>query len=103
VNGATIIEKLTEVQQTVAQLLAQLQASEAKKLVMHLYQARKRYRLVCGHPNQGTQVTSLRRASDSKAIIAPGSTCCGFTNEAQIVRRTSTHAASRSKSYLIRV
>ena len=40
-NRATIIEKLTEIQQTVAQLLAQLQASEAKKLVMHLYQARK--------------------------------------------------------------
>ena len=52
-NRATIIEKLTEVQQTVAQLLAQLQANEAKKLVMHLYQARKQYRLVCERPNKG--------------------------------------------------
>src|SRR4029077_4206335 len=53
-------EKLTEVQQTVAQLLAQLQASEAKaseakKLVMHLYQARKQYRLVCERPNKGNK------------------------------------------------
>ena len=54
-NRATIIEKLTEVQQTVAQLLAQLQASEAKKLVMHLYQARKQYRLVCERPNKGNK------------------------------------------------
>ena len=38
-NGATFIEELTEVQQTVAQLLAQLRASEAKKLIMHLYEA----------------------------------------------------------------
>jgi hypothetical protein len=37
VKRATFIEKLTEVQQTVAQLLAQLQASEADKFVMHLY------------------------------------------------------------------
>jgi hypothetical protein len=53
--AATFIEKLTEVQQTVAQLLAQLQASEADKFVMHLYQARKQYRLVCERPNKGNK------------------------------------------------
>jgi hypothetical protein len=87
-NRAIFIEKLTAVQQTVAQLLAQLQASEADKFVAHLYQARKQYRTVCERPSKGkrrssarlSQATSLRRASDSKATFAPGSTCCGFTS-----------------------
>ena len=65
---ATIIEKLTEVQQTVAQLLAQLQASEAKKLVMHLYQARKQYRLVCERPNKGN--TAIEREIISSYQLA---------------------------------
>jgi hypothetical protein len=34
-NRATFIEKLTEIQQTVAQLLAQLQATEADKFAAH--------------------------------------------------------------------
>ena len=67
-NRATIIEKLTEVQQTVAQLLAQLQASEAKKLVMHLYQARKQYRLVCERPNKGN--TAIEREIISSYQLA---------------------------------
>ena len=67
-NRATIIEKLTEVQQTVAQLLAQLQASEAKKLVMHLYQARKQYRLVCRRPNKGN--TAIEREIISSYQVA---------------------------------
>ena len=37
-NRATFIEKLTEVQKTVEQLLAQLQASEPDKFAAHLYQ-----------------------------------------------------------------
>jgi hypothetical protein len=40
-NRAVFIEKLNEVQRTVEQLLAHLQASEADKFVAHLYQARK--------------------------------------------------------------
>jgi hypothetical protein len=67
-NGATIIEELTEVQQTVAQLLAQLQASEAKKLIMHLYQARKQYRLVCERPNKGN--TAIEREIISSYQLA---------------------------------
>jgi hypothetical protein len=46
-NRTTFVEKLIEMQETVEQLLAQLQASEADKFVAHLYQARKHYRLVC--------------------------------------------------------
>ena len=54
-NRATFIEKLTEVQRTVEQLLAQLQSSEADKFVAHLYQARKQYRIVCERPNKGNK------------------------------------------------
>jgi hypothetical protein len=54
-NRATFIGKLTEVQRTVEQLLAQLQASEHDKFVAHLYQARKQYRLVCERPNKGNK------------------------------------------------
>jgi hypothetical protein len=54
-NRATFIEKLTAVRQSVEQLLAQLQASEADKFVAHLYQARKQYRLVCERPNKGNK------------------------------------------------
>lgn len=52
---ATFIEKLTEVQRNVQQLLDQLQASEADKFAAHLYQARKQYRLVCERPNKGNK------------------------------------------------
>jgi predicted metal-dependent phosphoesterase TrpH len=54
-NRATFIEKLTAVRQSVEQLLAQLQASEADKFVAHLYQARKQYRLVCERPNKANK------------------------------------------------
>ena len=43
----TFIEKLTEVHQTVEQLLAQLQASEHDKFAAHLYRSRREYRSVC--------------------------------------------------------
>jgi hypothetical protein len=68
VNRATFIEKLTEIQQTVAQMLAELQASEAKKLVMHLYQARKQFRLVCERPNKGN--TAIEREITSSYQVA---------------------------------
>jgi hypothetical protein len=54
-NRATFIEKLTEVQRTVEQLLAQRQSSEADKFVAYLYQSRKQYRLVCERPNKGNK------------------------------------------------
>ena len=54
-NRATFIEKLTEVQRTVEQLLAQLQSSEADKFAAHLYQARRQYRVVSERPNKGNK------------------------------------------------
>ena len=54
-NRATFMEKLTEVQRNVEQLLAQLQSSEHDKFAAHLYQARKQYRLVCERPNKGNK------------------------------------------------
>ena len=54
-NRAAFIAKLSEVQRTVEQLLAQLQTSEHDKFVAHLYQARKQYRLVCERPNKGNK------------------------------------------------
>ena len=41
------IAKLTEIQQTVGELLAQLQASEHDKFATHLYRSRREYRSVC--------------------------------------------------------
>ena len=43
----TFIEKLTEVQRTVEELLAELQASEHDKFAAHLYRSRREYRSVC--------------------------------------------------------
>jgi hypothetical protein len=39
-NRETFIEKLTQVEETVEQLLAQLQASEHDKFAAHLYRSR---------------------------------------------------------------
>jgi hypothetical protein len=94
-NRATFIEKLTEVQRTVEQLLAQRQSSEADKFVAYLYQSRKQYRLVCERPNRATrpssaklsQATKSHRASDSMATSAHGNICCGFTIEAESAQR----------------
>jgi hypothetical protein len=49
----TFIEKLTEVQQTVEQLLAGLQASELDRFVSHLYRSRREYRSVCERAGKG--------------------------------------------------
>jgi hypothetical protein len=46
-NRETFIAKLTEVQQTVEQLLAQLQASEHDRFAAHLYRSRREYRSAC--------------------------------------------------------
>jgi hypothetical protein len=92
-NRATFIEKLTEVQKTIEQLLGQLQASESDKFAAHLYQSRREYRHVCDRAGKGgNQIERCvistfhiaRRAWASMATIAPGSTCCGFTSESAI-------------------
>ena len=43
----TFIEKLTEIQQNVEQLLTQLQSSEHDKFAAHLYRSRREYRSAC--------------------------------------------------------
>ena len=52
-NRDTFIAKLTEVQVTVGQLLAQLQASEHDKFAAHLYRSRREYRSVCDRSGKG--------------------------------------------------
>lgn len=49
----TFIEKLTEVRQTVEQLLAQLEASEHDKFAAHLYRSRREYRSACQRAGKG--------------------------------------------------
>jgi hypothetical protein len=46
-NREKFIGKLSEVQQTVDRLLAQLQASEYDKFAAHLYRSRREYRSIC--------------------------------------------------------
>ena len=53
----TFIAKLTEIQQNVEQLLAQLQASEHDKFAAHLYRSRREYRSDCDHAGKsGKQI-----------------------------------------------
>ncbi len=52
-NCETFIEKLTQVQETVGQLVAQLQASEHDKFAAHLYRSRREYRSVCQRAGKG--------------------------------------------------
>ena len=53
----TFIAKLTEIRQTVDQLLSQLQASEHDKFVAHLYRSRREYRSDCEHAGKsGKQI-----------------------------------------------
>jgi len=64
----TFIEKLTEVQQTVGQLLAQLQASEHDKFAAHLYRSRREYRSVC--QRAGKSAKQIERCVISSFQIA---------------------------------
>jgi len=52
-NRDMFIEKLTEVQETVGQLLAQLQASEHDGFAAHLYRSRREYRSACQRAGKG--------------------------------------------------
>ena len=51
----TFIEKLTEIQQTVEQLLSQLQASEHDRFAAHLYRSRREYRSACQRTGKGNK------------------------------------------------
>jgi hypothetical protein len=62
------IAKLAEVQGTVSQLLAELQASEHDKFATHLYRSRKEYRSACarsgksGKPIERCVISTFRVA-----------------------------------------
>ena len=77
----TFIAKLTDVQQTVEQLLAELQASEHDKFAAHLYRSRREFRSTCdragksGKPIERCVISTFRlpEASASKATSGSGS------------------------------
>jgi hypothetical protein len=63
-------------------LLGLLESSEADKFVAHLYQARKRYRLVCERPKKGNQaierdVISSYQIAQSLAFNGDHCACLG--------------------------
>jgi hypothetical protein len=53
IHRETFIAKLTEVQETVSHLLAQLQASQHDKFAAHLYRSRREYRSACEQSGKG--------------------------------------------------
>ena len=56
-NRTAFIEKLTEIQRTVEQLLTQLQTSEHDAFAAHLYRSRREYRSACDHSGKsGKQI-----------------------------------------------
>ena len=90
-NRATFIEKLTEVQQIVGQLLRLLQASEHDKLLLTSTKLESITGSSASDLTRETRQSSAslsqaaksRRAWDSTATSARGSICCGFTREAR--------------------
>jgi hypothetical protein len=85
-NREAFIEKLTQVQETVGQLLAQIQASEHDRFAAHLYRSRREYRSACERAGKsGKQiercVISTFQVAESmgfKGDFANGSSCCGL-------------------------
>jgi hypothetical protein len=79
--------KLSEVHQTVEQLLSQLQASEHDRFVAHLYRSRREYRSACERAGKGGKqiercvpldFSGCRGAWDSKGSCGSGRSCCGL-------------------------
>ena len=54
-NRATFVEKLTDIQRTVQQLIDQLAASEHDRFAAHLYQARREFRHISERPGKGNK------------------------------------------------
>ena len=52
-NREKLIAKLTEIQQSAGQLLAQLEASEHDAFAAHLYRSRREYRSACERAGKG--------------------------------------------------
>jgi hypothetical protein len=64
------IAKLTEVQQTIQQLLTQIQASEHDKFAAHLYRSRGEYRSACRRADKGGK--RIERCVISSFQVAEG-------------------------------
>jgi hypothetical protein len=59
-NRTAFIEKLTEIQRTVEQLLTQLQTNEHDAFAAHLYRSRREYRSACDHSGKsGKQIEQM--------------------------------------------
>ena len=53
----TLVAKLTEIRQSVEQVLTQIQKSEHDAFAAHLYQSRREYRSACDHSGKsGKQI-----------------------------------------------
>jgi hypothetical protein len=55
VNRAAVIEQVKQTQETLAKLLALLEAGEGDKFAAHLYQSRRQYRRTSERPNKGNK------------------------------------------------
>jgi hypothetical protein len=54
-NRAAVIEQLKRTHETLAKLLALLEAGESDKFAAHLYQSRRQHRRTCERPNKGNK------------------------------------------------
>ena len=85
-NRESFIAKLTEIQQTVEQLLSQLQASEHDRFAAHLYRSRREYRSACERAGKsGKQIErcviatfQVAESMGFKGDFRSGNTCCGL-------------------------
>jgi hypothetical protein len=88
-NRAAVIEQLKQTQDTLARLLALLEAGEADRFAAHLYPSRRQYRRTSERPDKGNKAIErevlssdqIAQALGLTAIIASGNTCCGFTSD----------------------
>jgi hypothetical protein len=54
-NRAAVIEQLKQTHETLAKLLALLEAGESDKFAAHLYQSRRQHWRTCERPNKGNK------------------------------------------------
>ncbi len=84
-NREAVIEQPKQTRETLDKLLALLQSSEADRFVAHIYASRREFPSIRNGQARGTRRSSepsfptsqSRKAWDSKASFASGSTCCG--------------------------
>jgi hypothetical protein len=60
VNRAAVIEQVKQTQETLAKLLALLEAGEGDKFAAHLYESRRQYRRTSERPNKGNKAIETR-------------------------------------------